>query len=120
MAHENIEFDTTLGVTAVDRVFRTVIADKAPAAEIGSVEVAEGRSDELGRYAQGKSLVSQWCVQLFVRDDGDSRHVQLIVLGSSAIGKAWNGTRGSFSLSAGQLKAVAVIDALKIAQRALG
>lgn len=120
MAHDNIEFDTVLSAGAVDRVFRTAIRDEAPGAELGSIDLAEGHTDEVASYAQGKTLVSQWCVQLYVRDDGATRHVQLVVLGSSLLGKAWHGTRGSFSLSAGQLKAVAVINALKVAQRAVG
>lgn len=120
MAHESIEFDTVLGVAAVGRVFAATIRNAAPNAELGRVEVADGRGDDAAWYGQGKSLVSQWCVQLFVRDDGAARHVELVVLGSSMLGKAWHGTRSSFSLAAGQAKAIAVIDALKIAQRAAG
>lgn len=120
MAHESIEFDTVLGVAAVGRVFGAAIRQEAAGAEIGTIEVAQGRSDDAAWYAQGKSLVSQWCIQVYVRDDGETRHVELIILGSSVLGKAWNGTRGSFSLAAGQAKALAVIEALRLAQRAVG
>lgn len=118
MTHENLEFDTTLGLDSVVTVFSKVIRNGSSNAELGRINVAEGRSDDVGLYARGKTLVNQWCVQMFVRDDGDSRHVQLIVLGSSTLGKVWNGTRGSFSMMAGRAKAAAVIDALKVVQRA--
>lgn len=118
MTHENLEFDTNLGLDSVVAVFRGAIRDRAPQAEVGGINVAEGRSDDIGVYARGKTMVNQWCVQMFVRDDGASRHVQLLVLGSSTVGKVWNGTRSSFSVMAGRAKAAAVIDALKIAQRA--
>lgn len=117
MAYESLELDSRLSTDAIARTFQTAIRESNAKATIGRIEVAEGRTDAYAAFASGKTLSSQWCVQIYIREDGATRHIQLAILGSSTLAKAWQGTRNTHSLSAGRLRAVAVIDALKEAER---
>lgn len=119
MTHESLELDTSLSQDSVIKLFRASIADSSVNAKFGRISIDEDRAhqvDEVAAYATGKTLTSQWCVQIYVRDAGTTRHVEMAILGSSILGKVWQGTTRSYSLSHGRLKAVQVINALKEAE----
>ncbi|MBM7797678.1 hypothetical protein JOE57_000599 [Microlunatus panaciterrae] len=119
MSQETVELDTALSVAAIATCFRSALEQSG-----SHVRFARIRTDPDGQpttadfagSASGRTLTGRWCVQLYIRDDGASRHVELVILGSSMLAKAWQGTKGTHSLSAGRLKAVSVIDALKVVQ----
>lgn len=113
MAYESVEVDTSLTVDQIAKVFRRAIKTADPDAGFGPIEIAEGQPDVYAAYASGKNLVIRWCIQIFVREDGDSRRVQLIILGSSMLGAAWKGTRNSYSASMGRSRAEFVVEALR-------
>lgn len=113
MAYESVEVDTALTVDQIATVFRRVIKSGNPDATFGPIEIGNGQPDVYAAYAAGKNLITRWCIQLFVREDDDTRRVQVIILGSSMLGKAWKGTRNSYSAALGRSRANAVVDTLR-------
>lgn len=121
VAHESIELDSRLTTEKIGEIFRTSIAESTVKARFGRIDIDPERATKLNEfagYAVGRTITSRWCVQIYIRDDGGSRHVELAILGSSPIAKVWEGTTRTHSLSHGRLKAVAVINALKVAETA--
>ena len=119
MTHESLDLDTRLSQAEIIKLFRVSIAESSVNAKFGRIAIDEDRAvkvDEVAAYATGKTVTSQWCVQIYVRDDEATRHVELAILGSSILGKVWQGTTRSYSLSHGRLKAIKVINALKEAE----
>lgn len=113
MAYDTVEVDCSLTVDQIATVFRRAIKANNPDARFGPIEIAEGQPDVYGAYAAGKNLITRWCIQVFVREDDDSRRVQLIILGSSILGKAWQGTRNTYSAGLGRTRANQVVAALR-------
>ncbi|HLT61879.1 MAG TPA: hypothetical protein VK020_11840 [Microlunatus sp.] len=120
MAYESVEADTWLTVDQVATVFRRAIRTMDPDARFGPVDIAEGQPDVYAAFAAGKNLITRWCIQLFVREDDDSRRVQVIILGSSILGKVAQGTRNTYSAAVGRARAGGVIAAIREAERQLG
>ena len=113
MAYESVEVETGLTVDQIATLFRRAIKAGNPDATFGPIEIGAGQPDVYAAYASGKNLISRWCIQLFVREDDDSRRVQVIVLGSSMLGKAWQGTRNTYSAAMGRSRANDVVEAIR-------
>lgn len=113
MAYESVEVETGLTVDQIATVFRRVIKSGNPDATFGPIDIADGAADVYAAYAAGKNLITRWCIQLFIREDNDSRRVQVIILGSSMLGKAWQGTRNTYSAALGRSRAEKVVETIR-------
>ncbi len=120
MAYESVEAETSLTVDQIATVFRRVIRSGNPDATFGPIEIGDNQPDVYAAYAAGKNLITRWCIQLFVREDDDSRRVQVIILGSSILGKAWQGTRNTYSAALGRSRADKVIETIRSIEGDLG
>lgn len=113
---------TALSIEQVKAIFSSTLQPLSRKVEFGSVDDSSNPFDEsvdFKAYASLKTLTGGWIVQIYILDEGDTRAVQLVAVGSSALGRAVGGLKNTVSRAAGQEKADAVVERLRAADPAL-
>lgn len=122
MNRDAIEIRTSLTIEGVKDIFRSTLGSYSKKVEFGPLQTSDNPFDapaDFEAFASLFTLTGGWIVQIYISDQHDERSVHLVPLGSSALGRAWGGLKNTVSRSASREKAVAVLDALRIADPAL-
>ncbi|SMH50551.1 hypothetical protein SAMN06295885_3575 [Rathayibacter oskolensis] len=119
MKSESSSFDTEKSVQTLGRTLQDALA-RARAASIGPIQSGSGALSQFDDkadievVAQGRGLVGgSWAVQVFVRDTGQKRNVELVALGDSGMARVMDGYRNSISLQASVKKRDEIAAALR-------
>lgn len=122
MSSDTIEVRTTLTVEQVKKIFQSTLGAYSSRVEFGAVQSSDNPFDTpnaFQAYASLKTFAGGWIVQIYISDEPDGRSVHLVPVGSSALGRAFGGLKNTVSRSAGQEKALAVVEQLRTADPAL-
>jgi hypothetical protein len=119
---EVLEVRTTLTVEQVKKIFSSTLQAFSRKVEFGAVQASDNPFDaafDFQAYASLKTVAGGWIVQIFISDEGETRAVTLVPVGSSALGRAFGGLKNTVSRSAGREKSIAVLEQLRSADPAL-
>jgi cold shock CspA family protein len=118
----DVEARTTLTVQQIKTIFSSTLQAYSRKVEFGAVQPSDNPFDvpvDFQAYASLKTLTGGWSVQIYIVDKQDSRVVNLLPVGSSALGRAIGGLKNTYSRTAGREKALAVLEQLRTADPAL-
>ena len=99
---ELVEFDTSLDLNQIKRIFSDTVAGLHRKVEFGPIQASDNPfddSDDFSAFASLSTLTGGWVVQIYINDDGDSRRVRLAALGSGGVGRAVGGLKNTVSIS---------------------
>ncbi|MET8172611.1 hypothetical protein [Streptomyces clavifer] len=116
MAADVLHLHTSLGIEQIKKIFSSTLQHSRKV-EFGTVQGNDNPFDEnadFQAYASLKTLFGGWIVQIYITERGDVREVQLVALGSSALGRALHGLRNAYSRSDSREKASAVVEQLRV------
>ncbi|WP_405910167.1 hypothetical protein OG742_41800 [Streptomyces sp. NBC_00828] len=122
MAKDVVEISTSLSVEQVKQIFSTTLKAVSRKVEFGALPASDSPFDEPEDFAASASLntfMGGWCVQVYVADRGDARIVNLVPVGSSALGRVFFGIKNTYSRSAGRAKCTTVVESLRATDRGL-
>jgi hypothetical protein len=106
----------------VKKIFSSTLQAYSGKVESGTVQPSDNPFDtttDFQAYASLKTFTGGWIVQIYVSDEQDIRVVNLLPVGSSALGRPFGGLKNTVSRSAGREKALAVVEQLRTADPAL-
>ncbi len=122
MQSESSLFESSLALADIARIFRLTL--KGSGVRFGSIKgddpfAALTRPSDFQAVASHAKNIGSWAVQLYIFDQGDFRILELVVVYHSAFTRAREGTRYTYSKTAGLGRAQAVIIALQEADPSL-
>ncbi len=124
MANEGIELRTDLAVPEVAAIFHDSLAETNRRIEFSSIRGDSGPFAQFEAQPEFSTVASvfgkvnplnNFALQIYVFDKGDCREVQLVVVGSSPLGRVFHGAKYTYSKSVGWKQAKYVLDRLRSA-----
>ena len=128
MAAEGIELRTTLPVAHVATIYHDTLAESSKRVEFNDIRGDDSpfRQFEeqpdfsaVGSVMGRVNFLDNWALQIYVFDRDEFRVVQLVVIGSSLLGRLWYGAGNTYSKRAGRQKAEQVLERLRSVDPAL-
>ncbi|MEU6835737.1 hypothetical protein ABZ941_10830 [Streptomyces rubiginosohelvolus] len=121
MATEVIQLRTTLSVEQVKKTFSTTLQTSRKV-EFGAIRASDNPFEErtdFDAFAELKTFLGGWLVQIYITDRTDVREIQLAALGSTPLGRAWRGLRYTYSLKESRQRVMSVVEQLRSADAGL-
>lgn len=119
---DTVEIRTTLSLAEAKSVFSSSLQAISRKVEFGAVASSDNpfeESEDFSAFASLKTFAGGWIVQIYITDQGNTRTIKLVPVGSSALGRAVSGLKNSVSKSAGREKVEVVVEALRNADPGL-
>lgn len=117
MTEDVLHLQTSLGIEQIKKIFSSTL-QYSRKVEFGSVRGTDNpfaENADFQAYASLKTFFGGWIVQIYITDLDTVREVQLVTMGSSALGRAMHGLRYTYSRSESRERASTVVDQLRAA-----